>query len=69
MLGITKTKCKTCPYQLGMIKCVVSPCTSCMDNKSKTHPFSSLTAMKICSKCGSDHEKSGKCTKCGYDLK
>ncbi len=32
-------KCKTCPYKLGLIKCIKSPCPECLLSKRKTHPF------------------------------
>lgn len=32
-------KCKTCPYALGTIKCVISPCRECILNRRKTNPF------------------------------
>lgn len=32
-------KCRDCPYNLGKIKCIVSPCPQCIENKSKKHPF------------------------------
>lgn len=33
-------KCHTCPYALGKIKCIVSPCIECIISKRKRHPFS-----------------------------
>ncbi|MBR3046163.1 MAG: hypothetical protein IKH27_12485 [Oscillospiraceae bacterium] len=32
-------KCLKCPYYLGQIKCIVSPCRECIMSKRKTHPF------------------------------
>ena len=33
-------KCRTCPYALGQVKCIISPCRECILNNRKTHPFS-----------------------------
>ena len=32
-------KCKVCPYYLGIIKCIVSPCPKCIASKRSTPPF------------------------------
>ena len=32
-------KCLKCPYKLGLVKCIKSPCPECKANKSKKHPF------------------------------
>lgn len=32
-------KCKSCPYHLGMIKCITDPCIQCKLNKMKKNPF------------------------------
>ena len=32
-------KCFSCPYHIGTIKCVKSPCPECLASKSKKHPF------------------------------
>jgi len=32
-------KCLKCPYNLGFIKCIVSPCPECLLSKRKKHPF------------------------------
>lgn len=32
-------KCKSCPYHLGLIKCVKSPCPECRLSKSSRRPF------------------------------
>jgi hypothetical protein len=32
-------KCKTCPYKLGYIKCIVFPCRKCIGDNRKDHPF------------------------------
>ena len=32
-------KCKTCPYALGKIKCIVCPCIDCIMSQRKSHPF------------------------------
>ena len=32
-------KCLTCPYRLGLIKCVTDPCPQCRTSKSRKHPF------------------------------
>ncbi len=37
-------KCRTCPYYLGQIRCVVSPCRACIASGRKTHPFEYFTA-------------------------
>lgn len=39
-------KCKTCPYALGYIKCIISPCKQCILEKRKNHPFTGLIAEK-----------------------
>ncbi|SFX40640.1 hypothetical protein SAMN04487832_10545 [Ruminococcus sp. XPD3002] len=36
-------KCKECPYKLGMIKCVTSPCPDCIASGEKTDPFRNIT--------------------------
>ena len=35
-------KCKECPYKLGLIKCVKSPCPDCIASGEKTDPFKSM---------------------------
>ena len=35
-------KCKECPYKLGLIKCVTSPCPDCIASGEKTNPFGSI---------------------------
>ena len=35
-------KCLKCPYYLGYIKCIVSPCKECILNKRKTHPYEGM---------------------------
>lgn len=32
-------KCLKCPYKLGLIKCVTSPCAECKASKIKKPPF------------------------------
>ena len=39
-------KCKTCPYALGQVKCIISPCRECIRHKLKTHPFSGYVREK-----------------------
>ncbi len=39
MIGYAE-KCKMCPYKLGIVKCIVSPCPKCMVSKKRTNPFS-----------------------------
>ena len=34
-----KMKCLNCPYRLGLVKCVRTPCIECMREGRKTHPF------------------------------
>ena len=60
-----KSKCKTCPYHLGIIKCVKSPCIECELHNRKTHPFQNKDKIIICTKCGSKIIKDGKCAVCG----
>ena len=36
------SKCKECPYKLGLIKCVKSPCPDCIASGEKTDPFKSM---------------------------
>lgn len=35
-------KCMKCPYYLGIIKCIISPCTECILLKRKKHPFTEM---------------------------
>ncbi len=60
-------KCMTCPYKLGLIKCLRDPCIDCVMNNRKEHPFGFLTKgqVKICPKCGSKRFENGKCVICG----
>ena len=60
-----KSKCKSCPYRLGWIKCVKSPCIECELHKRKTHPFQNSDKIQICGKCGSRIIIDGKCAVCG----
>lgn len=39
MILSNKTKCLTCPYKLGKVKCIVSPCRKCIDSGRKDNPF------------------------------
>ena len=39
-------KCKDCPYKLGVVKCVVSPCIDCIASGSKVHPFKDTKEMR-----------------------
>lgn len=39
-------KCIKCPYYLGQIKCIVSPCKECISNGRKTHPYELLQPEK-----------------------
>ena len=32
-------KCLKCPYYLGIVKCVKSPCVECLLTQKKEHPF------------------------------
>lgn len=32
-------KCLKCPYKLGLVKCIKSPCPECKASKSKRPPF------------------------------
>lgn len=32
-------KCIICPYKLGQVKSIVSPCTKCNKSRNKNHPF------------------------------
>lgn len=32
-------KCLLCPYHLGIVKCMISPCGRCMKQKNAKHPF------------------------------
>lgn len=43
-------KCLNCPYYLGYIKCIISPCRECIMNKRKTHPFANRFRDKQSSK-------------------
>lgn len=36
LLGL---KCLKCPYYLGQIQCIVSPCRECVLSGRKSHPF------------------------------
>ena len=44
--SIKSIKCSTCPYYLGIVKCVVSPCTKCNVNKTGQIPFSGFGEKK-----------------------
>lgn len=37
---IKKLKCRKCPYKLGVIKCIKTPCPECRSSGGKIHPFS-----------------------------
>lgn len=39
MKKVLLKKCFSCPYHIGTIKCVKSPCPDCLASKSKKHPF------------------------------
>ncbi len=39
-------KCIKCPYYLGQIKCIVSPCKECISSGRITHPFDSLESLE-----------------------
>lgn len=32
-------KCRTCPYALGQIRCIISLCRDCILSGRKTHPY------------------------------
>jgi len=36
------SKCKECPYKIGLIKCVKNPCPDCIASGEKTDPFKSM---------------------------
>ncbi|MCR4646597.1 MAG: hypothetical protein K5695_14515 [Oscillospiraceae bacterium] len=59
-------KCETCPYKLGVIKCVRDPCIECRASGRKDHPFTYLTPKQDhCYKCGGKSIVNGKCLACG----
>ena len=37
-----KVKCLKCPYYLGIMKCVKSPCKECLLSNRKNHPFEEM---------------------------
>ena len=43
-------KCLKCPYYLGKIKCIVSPCEECILSGRKTHPFEQFKSERISEK-------------------
>ncbi len=44
--SIKTIKCTTCPYYLGIVKCIVSPCNKCNIKKTGQVPFSGLGEKK-----------------------
>lgn len=44
---VYKEKCKTCPYHLGFIKCIVSPCKECLFLNLKCNPFENKDKKKL----------------------
>lgn len=44
--SIRTIKCTTCPYYLGIVKCIVSPCSKCNIKKTGQVPFSGLGEKK-----------------------
>lgn len=61
-------KCRTCPYQQGLVKCRTDPCIECRSSGRKTHPFPAAVEIhegEACAKCGSNRFVNGRCAVCG----
>lgn len=53
-------KCLTCPYKLGIIKCIKNPCIECRQSGQKTHPFGLWVNKVYKSHHSSQHKKTVK---------
>ena len=52
LLGL---KCLKCPYYLGQIQCIVSPCRECVLTGRKTNPFDFQRRIMI--RCGKRNKR------------